>query len=210
MHGMAAAPHVPTLEGIFLRYDTNAAAVYADTTANFKFECGTMVGSQKTIETVGNAGAVRAANVATIKTTAAHGFAAGNIVRIAGVTDAVFNGTWLITGTPLTTTFTYANTGTDGTSGGGTADAAATTTANSTIAVNSGPNGSATGFHTLHVTGVGGTVNFSVDGEVTVPIATNCPTTGFLTPAVQLLTDTTAQKIVRLDYFALRQTGVSR
>jgi hypothetical protein len=46
-------------------------------------------------------------NVATITTSAAHGFSTGNTVTIAGLTNAVLNGTYTIASTPLSTTFTY-------------------------------------------------------------------------------------------------------
>jgi YVTN family beta-propeller protein len=65
-------------------------------------------------------GAVRAANVATITTTAAHNLASSQSVSIAGVTDATFNGTFIVTAVPSSTTFTYAQSGLDATSGGGT------------------------------------------------------------------------------------------
>jgi len=48
-------------------------------------------------------------NVATLTTSAAHGFAVGMEVVVAGV-DATFNGTYTITTVPTTTTFTYAKT----------------------------------------------------------------------------------------------------
>ena len=54
-------------------------------------------------------------NVATLTTSAAHGFEEGQSVVITGV-DSTFNGTFTITGTPLTTTFTYAKTATNVTS----------------------------------------------------------------------------------------------
>jgi hypothetical protein len=89
--------------------------VYVDTAGAGNFK------TAKTIETAGNSGAVRATNVVTIKTTAAHGFVVGQYVTIAGVTDASFNGTFVIATTPLSTTLTYAQTGAGATSGGGTA-----------------------------------------------------------------------------------------
>jgi hypothetical protein len=46
-------------------------------------------------------------NVATLTTTATHGFKVGQSVVVAGV-DATFNGTYTITSTPTGTTFTYA------------------------------------------------------------------------------------------------------
>lgn len=71
------------------------------------------------------AGAVRANNIATITTTAPHGFTTGQWVTIAGVTDTTFNSltgaTQQITVTGAST-FTYPNIGTNGaTSGSGTA-----------------------------------------------------------------------------------------
>ena len=48
-------------------------------------------------------------NVATITTAAAHGFAIGDIVTIAGV-DTTHDGTWAVASVPLTTTFTYLST----------------------------------------------------------------------------------------------------
>jgi hypothetical protein len=53
-----------------------------------------------------------ASNVATLTTSAAHGLTAGNYVKISGV-DSTFNGTYLVTDTPTTQTFTYAKTGTN-------------------------------------------------------------------------------------------------
>lgn len=55
-------------------------------------------------------------NVATITTSAAHGLFVGDTVKITGV-DTTFNGTWTITTVPSTTTFTYARTATNVTSG---------------------------------------------------------------------------------------------
>jgi len=54
-------------------------------------------------------------NVATLTTTATHGFKVGQSVVITGV-DAVFNGTYTIASTPSGTTFTYAKTNADVTS----------------------------------------------------------------------------------------------
>src|SRR5712692_1872079 len=77
--------------------------------------------------TIAANGAVRSSNAVTITTTAAHGFVAGQSVVIAGVTDTSFNGTFTIATVPSTTTFTYAQTGSNATSGGGTATAGAAT-----------------------------------------------------------------------------------
>jgi LysM repeat protein len=66
-------------------------------------------------------GAVRSAGIATILTTAPHGFAAGDTVTVAGVTDASFNGAFAVASVPDATHFTYAQQGAaDATSGNGT------------------------------------------------------------------------------------------
>ncbi len=83
-------------------------------------------------------GAVRASNVATIRTTTAHGFGVGYSVAIAGVADPSFNGTFTITAVPTPQTFTYNQTASDSASGGGTATAnvvTITTTAAHSFAV---------------------------------------------------------------------------
>jgi len=49
-------------------------------------------------------------DVATITTSAAHGYSTGNVVTITGLSQTVLNGTYTITGTPTGTTFTYART----------------------------------------------------------------------------------------------------
>jgi hypothetical protein len=51
-------------------------------------------------------------NVATLTTSAAHGFAVGMEIEVTGV-DATFNGTYTIATVPTTTTFTYAKTATN-------------------------------------------------------------------------------------------------
>lgn len=62
-------------------------------------------------------------NVATITTSATHGFSVGDIVVITGV-DATFNGTHYITTVPTTTTFTFAKTASNVTSTAATGSAA--------------------------------------------------------------------------------------
>jgi len=47
--------------------------------------------------------------VATITTTSNHNLASGDRVTIAGITPAGYNGTYIVTGTPTTTSFTYNN-----------------------------------------------------------------------------------------------------
>jgi hypothetical protein len=57
--------------------------------------------------------AARTANVVTITTSAAHGFAAGNTVVVNATTLTALNGTYTIVDVPTTTTFTYVKTGTN-------------------------------------------------------------------------------------------------
>jgi DNA-binding beta-propeller fold protein YncE len=80
--------------------------------------------STNTVAIATTAGAVRATNVVTITTVAAHGFTVGQTVTIAGVLDSSFNGSFVITNVPSSSTFIYAQTGANATSGGGTATSA--------------------------------------------------------------------------------------
>lgn len=69
---------------------------------------GTGFISQRTITTVG-----RATNVVTIVTSVAHGYVVNDIVTIAAVTNTSVNGTFTIASVPTSTSFTYAQTGTN-------------------------------------------------------------------------------------------------
>ena len=62
----------------------------------------------------------RTTNVVTITTSVAHGYSVGDSVTVAAVTNTDVNGTFIITTVPTTTTFTYADTGTDIVSGADT------------------------------------------------------------------------------------------
>jgi len=65
-----------------------------------------------TVDTIGNSGAMRTGgDTATIKTTAAHGLAVGQVVAISGVSDTTFNTTATIDSVPTSTSFTYYNPG---------------------------------------------------------------------------------------------------
>ncbi|MFN0252390.1 MAG: PQQ-dependent sugar dehydrogenase [Kofleriaceae bacterium] len=70
---------------------------------------------------LGAASAVRANNVVTITTSGAHRLRKGATVTIAGIDDASFDGTFAIASVPSLTSFTYAQTAGDATSGNGTA-----------------------------------------------------------------------------------------
>lgn len=73
--------------------------------------------------------------VVTLTTSTAHGFSAGQTVVVGGI-DSVFNGTYVITTVPTTTTFTYAKAGTNtsSTASSGTATVGTTGAGNLVIA----------------------------------------------------------------------------
>jgi trimeric autotransporter adhesin len=77
--------------------------------------------SPRNVFTISNT--VLTSNVATITTSAAHGFAVGNSVTIAAVTATSLNGTFTIASVPTTTTFTYALTATNVATGADTGTA---------------------------------------------------------------------------------------
>ena len=93
-------------------------------------------------------------NVATLTTSVAHNFQAGDTVEVSGV-DATFNGTFTILATPTSTTFTYAKTASNVTSG----------VATGTAVVDAGPRAVAdlTGGTTDSDYNVPGNVNYNAD-----------------------------------------------
>ena len=104
-----------------------AAADEASTAATLAASPTGAVRANSVANIVASNGAVRASNVVTISTTAAHGFAVGYSVTIAGVTDATFAGTFTIASVPTATSFTYTQSGQNGSSGSGTATATVVT-----------------------------------------------------------------------------------
>lgn len=66
------------------------------------------------------ASAVRASNSVTLTTSGAHNILAGQTVTVAGVTDASFDGVFVIASVPTATTLTYLQGAADSTSSGGT------------------------------------------------------------------------------------------
>jgi hypothetical protein len=79
-----------------------------------------LVGIPNTLVGTAIATAVRAGQIVTIATTSAHGLTAGATVAIAGVTDATFDGQFIVLSTPSTSTFTYAQVDADANSTLGT------------------------------------------------------------------------------------------
>jgi len=61
----------------------------------------------KTVAAIADDGATRSSNVSTITTTAVHGLAIGQFVKISSVSDTTFNGTWEVADVPSTTTLTF-------------------------------------------------------------------------------------------------------
>jgi fibronectin type III domain protein len=68
----------------------------------------------------GGASRNSATGIVTITTTSPHALAIGQTITVAGVTDASFNGTFVISDVPSATTLTYAQAGVAATSGSGT------------------------------------------------------------------------------------------
>lgn len=65
----------------------------------------------KTVATVANSGATRASNVSTITTTADHLLAVNQTVKLIGVSDTTFNGTWTVTDATSDTAFKFSQVG---------------------------------------------------------------------------------------------------
>jgi DNA-binding beta-propeller fold protein YncE len=78
--------------------------------------------SQQTVVPIaaGSAGASRTSGTVTITTTSRHGLQVNQAVLINGVNDASFDGIFTVLSVPSSTTFTYAQSGSDATGGGGT------------------------------------------------------------------------------------------
>lgn len=96
-------------------YGFHAAANITAATANVGFFANVPAGTSRTITNV-----ERTSNVVTITTSVAHGYTAGQSVTVAATTNTSLNGTFTITSTPATTTFTYAQTAADIPSGADT------------------------------------------------------------------------------------------
>jgi hypothetical protein len=77
----------------------------------------------------------RTSNVSTIVTSTAHNLTTGDLVKVAGVTDATYNIASVSVTVTNSTTFTYANTGTNGSSSGGTVTDLSVPTSNRGVVV---------------------------------------------------------------------------
>ena len=117
-HGLSAGQSV-TIAGVGVAgYNGTFPVVSVPTTTQFTYIAGAS-------GLAASGGGTAASATATIQTTAAHGFVAGQLVTTSGIGVAAYNGTFAITGVPDSTHFTFtATTGGLGASGGGTAAAA--------------------------------------------------------------------------------------
>lgn len=59
------------------------------------------------VSTISATGASEVGNIVTITTTSAHGYSVGNEVAVSGVIVGGYNGLWMVTSVPTSTTFTY-------------------------------------------------------------------------------------------------------
>jgi hypothetical protein len=118
--GVTTAPALKTAIGAASTGSNSDITALTALTTPITFIQGGTGGSKSSVSNVS-----RTSNVATITTSSAHGYSVGDKVTISGVTTAGFNASNVtIIATPLTTTFTYANTASDV---GSTADATGVT-----------------------------------------------------------------------------------
>src|SRR5256712_1817965 len=117
-HGLSAGQSL-TIAGVGVAgYNGTFPVVSAPPPTQFTYIAGA-----STLAASGGGSAASA--TATIQTTAAHGFVAGQLVTTSGIGVAGYNGTFAVTAVPDSTHFTFtATTGGLGASGGGTAAAA--------------------------------------------------------------------------------------
>src|SRR5882762_4381471 len=117
-HGLSAGQSVTVVGVGVAGYNGTFPVVSAPTTAQFTYIAGAS-------GLAASGGGTAASATATIQTTAAHGFVAGQLVTTTGIGVAGYNGTFSITAVPDSTHFTFtATTGGLAASGGGTAAAA--------------------------------------------------------------------------------------
>jgi hypothetical protein len=88
---------------------TNRDIVYTYGVTTDKVFAGNFAPRVSTVAAVGVPGASQVGTTVTIRTTAAHNLAVGQTVTISGVGVAGYNGTFVVTSAPNTTTFTYTN-----------------------------------------------------------------------------------------------------
>ncbi len=117
---LGAGRVAPTMSPAKFNFVVNSTVTAANCTTDYVVYALDVPGNVLATIAASPTGAVRSGNVVTITTTAAHNFSVGYTVTVAGVTDLSFNGTFTIASVPSTTTFTYAQVGSNATSGSGT------------------------------------------------------------------------------------------
>jgi hypothetical protein len=106
----------------------------------------------------------RTSATATVTTSAAHEFEAGDSVVVAGLTNTALNGTYTIVSAPTTTTFTYTTT-TSGTIASSADSGTAVVAPNSRAVTDFASQGSTTAYN------VPGNENFNEDNDIDYIIA---------------------------------------
>ena len=109
---------VPSFSWTIDNWGEEALAVASSDGRLLHWEYGDALAKQVGVATISTA--VSATNVTTITTTKDHDLHVGDSVIIAGVTNAAFDGTYVVTTTATATTFTYAHVTADASSSGGT------------------------------------------------------------------------------------------
>jgi len=89
---------------------TNDNGLTIGNSYTFYFKTGTATDITTTIKNATITNVARTTNVVTVTTSSIHGYAIGHTVIVAATTNTSINGTFTVTGTPSTTTFTYAQT----------------------------------------------------------------------------------------------------
>jgi hypothetical protein len=141
-----AARYTTTDPSIAIQVNTGAASQTGDV-MQYQSSTGTVLGGRNGVGqiytgstapialTVGGATTATSGtgSVATVTTTSTHNLGTGDRVTIAGITPTGYNGTYIVTSTPTTTSFTYANatTGAQTVAGTVSLDAQASITARS-------------------------------------------------------------------------------
>ncbi|HSM86609.1 MAG TPA: beta-propeller fold lactonase family protein, partial [Candidatus Limnocylindrales bacterium] len=106
----------PTFNGVF-----TVASIPSSTSFTYSQTIPVTSFPRPTLQIVASTGAQRLSNVVTITTTQVFQLAPGTLVDISGVANTSFNATGVtVLSQPTATTFTYAQTGPDAISGGGT------------------------------------------------------------------------------------------
>jgi hypothetical protein len=125
--------YVPSFSWTIDNWGEEALAVASSDGRLLHWEYGDAVAKQVGVATITTA--VSLTNVTTITTTQDHDLHVGDSVIIAGVTNAAFDGTYVVTTTATTKIFTYAHVTADATSSGGTSTNPAVPTNNRGVIV---------------------------------------------------------------------------